>query len=46
MQKKHFSKCNGAYLYMSLNDTEKEETTQLSASRENGNKIACLELLI
>lgn len=43
---KHFSEWKGAYLYMSLNDTEKEEATHLSFVRGNGNKIVCLELLI
>lgn len=43
---KHFSEWKAAHLYVSLNDTEKEEATHLTVVRANGNKIVCLELLV
>lgn len=39
---KHFSEWKAAYLYMSLNDREKEEATHLPVMRGNDNKTVCL----
>lgn len=38
----HFSEWKGTYLYMSLNDREKEEATHLPVMRGNDNKTGCL----